>query len=124
MEKDDLFLMGQGGGGGLEYASGLYRATGDLDLEALQAEFIANSKPGNRGDVVPVLMGDQEMYDYHRTEANFQEWLVEQGHVERMGCKLVTLMARDVRKEDTGKMGLVVESSVLDLQAEETYSHP
>ena len=113
VEKDDTFLMGRGHGE-LGYASGLYRATADLDLGALQAEFMASDTAFSRKSEVTLLMGDEEAYLYNRYEAYFQEWLLEQGHVERVPCKLLMLMAENVPKLGDREYVKVINSRVED----------
>ncbi len=43
--KDDVFLMGQGEYSELNYATGLYGATADLDLEALRPHARRSAQP-------------------------------------------------------------------------------
>ena len=124
LKDGETFLMGVGATGHFEYASGLYRAVGDLDLEALQAEFATRSwKPYDRPDE-PVLFGDDEAYDEYRNEAMFQEWLLEKGHVERLPCKLVTLESSLTPEPDGNEMKRVVESVVFEPRQEATVSTP
>lgn len=114
VEAGEIFVMGRGEEGTLEYATGLYRATADLDFGLLYDQFMADNRLTTYTDDDPLLVGDLETYEENRSERFFQLWLVREAHVERVTCKQLLLMHDHVRKRDGTGLEAVMFSRLVD----------
>ncbi len=91
LAKGEEFLIGGAhyGDSHFSYVTGLFRAMDDLDMTALEAEFnaldwdVATAKLSRLESVVEAGTPAEV------AEANFQRWLVEHGHIERVPVKLL-----------------------------------
>lgn len=95
VNEDEAFIV-VGGRHGDVYVTGLFRATRDLDLDALESEFAAlGPDVTERPDVAMGLESAFGMPGCMRGDAvqatNFQAWLIARGDVERMPHKTYVL---------------------------------